>query len=139
VDQLVFFKRVGLATLMIAPVLALAAPAQAASPGVALGIAAAVASVPAVNVSGTPAVYKPTKITATPHWNGTETCTASLESFTIANNTASTQTITSAGKTLGSLASHTMGVICINTSEAGKTEHFGITSNTKAKLAVKVT
>jgi hypothetical protein len=81
----------------------------------------------------------PTKITTTPHWNGVETCTTSLESFTVANNTASTQTITSAGKTLGSLPSHTMAGICINTSEAGKTENFGLSSNKKAKLAAKVT
>jgi hypothetical protein len=135
---LVFFKRVGIATLVIAPVLALAVPVEAASPAVALGASAAVASVPAVNVSGTPAVYKPVKITATPHWNGVATCTTSLESFTVANNTASTQIITNAGKTLGSLPSHTKAGICINTSEAGKTEHLGLSSNQKAKLAVKV-
>jgi hypothetical protein len=140
VAQVILFKRVGIASLLIAPVLALAVPAEAASQSVAtMTHSAAPAAVPKVKITGSPAVYSPKTLTATPHWNGVETCTTALESFSITNNTSATQTITSGGKTLGSLGGHKAGGICINTNQVGKTLHYGLKSNSKAKLAVKVT
>jgi hypothetical protein len=139
VAQVVLFKRVGIASLLIAPVLALASPAAlAASRSVATGESSAAATLPKTTMSGKPAVYKPTTLTATPHWNGVVTCTTKLESFTITNSTSVKQTITSSGRVLGTLASHATGGICINTNQAGKTDTFGISSNSKAKLLVKV-
>lgn len=136
---MVLFKRVGIASLLIAPVLALASSAAlAASPSVATGAPSAVATLPKTTISGKPAVYKPTTLTATPHWNGVETCVTKYESFTITNSTLVKQTITSSGRVLGTLASHTTSGICINTNQAGKTDTFGISSNSKAKLSVKV-
>jgi hypothetical protein len=136
---MVFFKRVGIASVLIAPLLALAVPAEAASTNVAaLAHSGALAAVPKVKITGSPAVYSPKQVTVTPHWNGTETCTTALASFSLTNNTSATQTVTDNGKTLGSIPAHKGNVVCINTNQAGKTQHFGITSNKKAKLAVKV-
>jgi hypothetical protein len=125
----VLFKRVGLASLLIAPVVALAMPVQAAS----------LATVPKVTISGKPAVYKPTSISAVPHWNGVETCTTARESFTITNNTSVTQEILNGTTDLGNLPAHEMAGICINTNQKNKIEHFKLKSNAKAALAVKVT
>ncbi|MFI5285596.1 MAG: hypothetical protein ACHQ4F_04690 [Candidatus Dormibacteria bacterium] len=136
--QLVRIKRVGLASLLIVPVMALTVPAQASAPRATVGSPSASAALPKVTITGKPAVYKPTTLTATPHWNGTATCVAKLESFTITNSTSSSQTVTDNGTVLGSIPSKGSAGICINTNQAGKTDTFGISSNTKAKLSVKV-
>jgi|HubBroStandDraft_1064217.scaffolds.fasta_scaffold504166_1 hypothetical protein len=130
VAQVVLFKRVGLASLLIAPVLALGIPAQAAS----------LAGVPKVTISGKPAVYKPTSIKAVAHWNGQAgTCTTAVESFTITNNTSATQEILNGTTDLGNLPAHEMTGICINeNTQKGVTEHFKLGSNKKAKLTVSV-
>ncbi len=128
------FKRVGLASLLIAPVVALAIPVQAAS----------LATVPKVTISGKPAVYKPTSISAVARWNGkANTCVTAVESFTITNNTAATQEIvqkTSTGNVdLGNLPAHEMTGICINEkTQKGKLEHFTLGSNKKTTLTVNV-
>jgi hypothetical protein len=129
----VLFKRVSFASLLIAPVLALAVPAEAASP----------ASLPNVAISGKPAVYKPSSLSGVvPHWNGTETCTTNLESFSLTNKTSVSQEIIekepSGNKVLGSLPAGKTGGICINTNQKGKTLNFTLGSNKKANLAVHV-
>ncbi len=127
---MLLFKRVGLASLLIAPVVALAMPVQAAS----------LATVPKVTISGKPAVYKPTSIKAVAHWDGIQKdCTTAVESFTIANNTSVTQDILNGTANLGNLPAHTMTGICINEhTQKGKTEHFKLASNKNAKLTVSV-
>jgi hypothetical protein len=137
----VLFKRVGIAALLVAPVMALALPAQAAgTASSATGAPVAAAALPKTTISGKPAVFKPTTLTATPHWNGVATCTAALESFTITNSTLSSETILrSNGTALGTLASHQTAGVCINTNQAGLTDTFTLKANRKAKLSVKVT
>lgn len=61
-----------------------------------------------------------------------------MSSFTITNGTSVTQEVTNSGEDLGSLPAEDEAGICINTDQAGKTDKFGITSNKKAKLSVKV-
>jgi hypothetical protein len=131
-------KRIGIAALLIAPVMAFALPAQASAPSVGLAISAPAAKLPATVIKGTKAVYSPTKLSAKAKWNGTAACVASLESFTIANTTTATQTVTDAGQVLGSLPPNTMAGICINKSQVGIPQVFGLSSNKKAKLTVTV-
>jgi hypothetical protein len=130
-------KRIGIAALLIAPVMAFALPAQASAPSVGLATSQA-ARVPATNITGTKAVYSPTKLTATAKWNGTSTCTAKLESFTITNTTAVSQTVTTGGHVLGTLPAGAKGGVCINKSQVGIAQVFGLSSNKRAKLTVTV-
>jgi hypothetical protein len=142
-DLMIKVKRIGLAALSLAGVLLFTVPASAAASGAAAMVPASVApaggALPHTDIKGSPAVYSPTKLTVTPRWNGTSSCTTAVESFTIANETSVAQEITSGGMSLGSLPAHDKAGICINTDQAGMTDKFGLTSNKKAKLSVKVT
>jgi hypothetical protein len=131
-------KRVGLAALLIAPAMALALPVQAAAPSVGVATTAHAAKAPAVTISGKKAVFAPVKITATAKWNGTAQCTAKLESFTLANTTTVSQTVTSSGQVLVTLGTDQMTGICINKTAKGQTLVLNLTSNKKAKLTVTV-
>jgi hypothetical protein len=129
------FKRVGIAALLIAPAMAFALPVQAAAPS--FGTAEA-AKAPAVKISGAKAVFAPAKITATAKWNGTAPCTAKIESFTIANTTSASQTVTSSNQVLVTLGSGQTTGVCINKTLKGSAVVFNLTSNKKAKLTVTV-
>ena len=132
-------KRLGLLGLSLTGLLLFTVPAAAAAtPAAASGVGTPSAALPNTAIKGSPAKYSPVKLTATPKWNGTATCTTALESFTITNSTSVSQAITSDGTTLGTIAAGGKAGICINTDQAGKTDTFGLTSNKKAKLSVKV-
>jgi hypothetical protein len=114
-------------------------PAAAATPTVGGVGTVGSSSLPKVDIKGSPAVFAPTKLSVAPHWNGTSTCTASVESFTLDNTTSASQGVTLEGQFLGTLGAHAKSGICINTDQAGKTDTIGLTSNKKAKLSVEVT
>jgi hypothetical protein len=132
------FKRVGIAALLIAPVMAIALPVQAAAPSIGVATTAQAAKTPAVTISGTKAVFTPVKITVTAKWNGTATCTAKLGSFTLANTTTVSQTVTNSGQVLVTLGSDEMTSVCIHKTAKTETLVFNLTSNKKAKLTVTV-
>ena len=121
--------RVGLASLSLAGLMLLTVPASAAGSNTSVmaraTLAAPVVSLPHTTIKGSPAVYSPAKLTATPRWNGTASCTTSNESFTITNGTSVTQEVTNSGEDLGSLPAEDEAGICINTDQAGKTDKFG--------------
>ena len=137
------WTRIGLAGLSLGGLLLFTMPASAAASGAAVmasaSVAAAPSALPHTEITGSPAVYSPAKLTATGRWNGTSSCTTAVESFTITNGTSAAQEITYGGESLGTLAAHAKAGICINTDQAGKTDTFGLSSNKKAKLSVKVT
>lgn len=133
------FKRVGIAALLIAPAMAFALPVQAAAPSVGGATSAQAAKTPAVKISGAKAVFAPVKVTVTAKWNGTATCTAKLGSFSLANTTNVSQTVTSSGQVLVTLGPDQMTSVCINKTAKGETLVFKLTSNKKAKLTVTVT
>jgi len=132
------FKRVGIAALLIAPVMAFALPVQAAAPGIGSATTAQAAKTPAVTISGTKAVFKPATITATAKWNGTSTCTTNIFSFTLANTTTRSQTVTSSGQVLVTLGTNQMVGVCVNKTQKGNTLIFSLNTNKKAKLTVTV-
>jgi hypothetical protein len=136
---MVTLKRVGMAGLALAGVLLFMVPASAAGAGAAAMAPASSAVLLNVNITGSPAAFRPTRVTVAPHWNGVSSCTTAVESFTLSNQTAVAQGITSDGRSLGTLAAHSKSGICINTDQAGKIDTFGLTSNGKSKLKAKVT
>lgn len=133
------FKRVGIAALLIAPVMAMALPVQAAAPSLGTSATAQAAKTPIVDISGTKAVFTPVKVTVTAKWNGTSTCTAKFSSFTIDNTTAKPQTVTISGQVLVTLGGGQQKGVCINKTLSGSKLVFNLTSNKKAKLTVTVT
>ena len=132
------FKRAGIAALLIAPAMAFALPVQASAPSLGVASTSQAAKVPAVKITGTKAVFSPVKITATAKWNGTSSCTASIESFTFANTTSAAQTVTENSQVLVTLGSGQMTGVCISKTLKGSTLVFKLTSNKKAKLTVTV-
>ena len=128
---------------VVVPLIGLGAPVGAAgvaASGPTAGLAAspAATALPNSTIKGTTATWIPKALTATGKWNGTETCTASVASFTMTNKETVTEDITvtgtdKLGKLTGSIAADSKVDLCVTSGYAG-TVHVALTD--KHRLTV---